>query len=257
MTADSLAACTERRRRRPGHRSGSIRSRVFRSTVAAAVVAAGIAGCGGSSGGASDNGVAAKSPDAIIAAVMKATSTVKSVHVSGSVSSGSMPITLDLSLLAGKGGTGEMSLDGASFRMIVVNQTVYINGSDAFWKKVGGNSSVVELLHGKWFKAPVSGQFQGIAKLADVNALFTGLLTGHGTLAKGATSTVAGQKVIAVTDKTKGGTLYVATTGEPYPVQIDGTSGGQTLRVNFDQYNQPISLKAPANAINASALSSS
>ena len=45
-------------------------------------------------------------------------------------------------------------------------------------------------------------------------------LAAHGTLVKGATTTVNGQQVIAITDSTKDGTLYVATTGKPYPLQI-------------------------------------
>jgi hypothetical protein len=78
-------------------------------------------------------------------------------------------------------------------------------------------------------------------------------LSSHGKLAKGGTSTVAGQKVIAVNDTTMGGTLYVATTGEPYPVEVAkaGSGGG---RVVFDHYNQPVSLTAPADAIDITKL---
>jgi hypothetical protein len=64
---------------------------------------------------------------------------------------------------------------------------------------------------------------------------------------------VDGQKVVAVTDKTKGGTLYVATTGKPYPVQISkpGAGGG---RVVFDHWNASVALTAPANAIDLTQL---
>jgi hypothetical protein len=244
----------QRSRCRAGRFSGSVRSRAVLLAVGACSVATGIAACGG--GGSSDNGVAAKSPDAIVAAVRQATSSVKSVHVSGSVTSGGMPITLDLALLAGKGGTGQMSLNGVSFRMIVINQTVYINGNDAFWRKAGATGGMVQLLRGKWFRGPVGGQFQGVAQVAYLHTLFGSLLSNLGTLAKGARSTIAGQPVIAVKDTTKGGTLYVATTGKPYPVQVSGTSGGRAVRVEFDRYNQPVSLSAPANSIDAAQLPS-
>ena len=51
----------------------------------------------------------------------------------------------------------------------------------------------------------------------------------HGALAKGSTSTIEGTKVIAVNDTEKGGTLYVATTGRPYPIQLSkaGSGGGK------------------------------
>ena len=70
---------------------------------------------------------------------------------------------------------------------------------------------------------------------------------------KGAITTVNGHKVIAVNDTTKGGTLHVATTGKPYPIEVQkkGSEGG---RIAFDHYNEPVSLSAPANAVDLSQL---
>ena len=206
------------------------------------------AGCGGGS----DNGVAAKQPDAIVSAASNAVSTVKSVHVSGSVTSNGAPITLDLNLVAGKGGGGQMAESGLSFKIIELNQVVYLNGSDAFWRRVGGNGAA-QLFHGKWLRAPASGQFASLASLTDVQMLFSKLLSNHGVLAKGGTSTVAGQKVVAVRDTTMGGTLYVATTGQPYAIEIS-KAGAQGGRIVFDRYNQAVSLKAPSGSIDVSKL---
>ena len=221
--------------------------------VCAVALAGGIAGCGGSSSsGGSDNGVAAKSPDAIVNAATNAVNAVKTVHVSGSLRSGGSPITLDLTLVAGKGGGGQMTQSGLSFKLINLNQTVYINGSDDFWRHIGGTSAA-QLFHGKWLRASANGQFAAVASLTTVQTLFNQLLSNHGKLAKGPTTTVAGRKVVAVNDTTKGGTLYIATTGQPYPVQVSkkGSDGG---RVVFDRYNQPASLTAPPNAIDVSKL---
>lgn len=233
-------------RRFPGHRISTL-------AVCAVALAGAIAGCGGSSSsGGSDNGVAAKSPDAIVNAATNAVSTVKTVHVSGSLPSAGSPITLDLTLVAGKGGGGQMTQNGLSFKLINLNQTVYINGSDAFWRHIGG-SGAAQLFRGKWLRAPANGQFAAVASLTSVQTLFNQLLSNHGTLAKGPTTTVAGRKAVAVIDTSKGGTLYVATTGQPYPVQVSkkGSDGGQVV---FDRYNQPASLTAPPNAIDVSKL---
>ena len=83
--------------------------------------------------------------------------------------------------------------------------------------------------------------------------LFSQLLSSHGKLAKGKTTTVRGQQVVAVNDTTNGGTLYVATTGKPYPIEISktGSTGGQLV---FDHFNQPVTLTAPAGAIDISKL---
>jgi hypothetical protein len=225
-----------------------MRARASIFAVSASWLAVALAGCGG----ASNNGVAAKSPDAIVTSASNAANGVKSVHVSGTVTSAGSPVTLDLGLVAGKGGGGQMAQNGLSFNIIDLNNEVYLNGSDAFWRHVGGNAAA-QLFHGKWLRAPATGQFASLASLTDVHTLFTKLLTVHGTLAKGATSTVDGQKAVAVHDTTKGGTLYVATTGQPYPIEIS-TPGSQGGRIVFDRYNQTASLNPPKNSIDVSQL---
>jgi DNA-binding beta-propeller fold protein YncE len=75
------------------------------------------------------------------------------------------------------------------------------------------------------------------------------LTQGHGTLTKGASSTLGGQPVVAVTSS-KGGTMYVATTGKPYPLEVSKNSGGQTGKVTFSDYNKSFTITAPANSIN-------
>lgn len=218
------------------------------------VLAFGVAACGGSSGGggSSDNGISSKSPDQIVSAVNAAVNGVNSVHVAGSVSNSGSQTTLNLNLLNGKGGKGSMSQAGLAFKIVAVGNQVYINGSNAFWAKFGG-SAAAKLLSGKWLKAPATGQLSSIASLTNVHTLFNQLLSSHGKLAKGSTTTVNGQKVIAVNDTTNGGTLYVATTGKPYPVELNktGSDGG---KITFDQFNQAVTLAAPANSIDISQL---
>lgn len=216
---------------------------VFVSSLAAL-----IAGCGGTSG----NGVADKSPDAIVAAATNAIRGVKSVHVSGSLVSEGTPVTLDLNLVAGRGGSGRMSQSGLDFQLIVLDQAAYINGSDAFWRHAGGGEAA-QLLGGKWLKMPATGQFGSLTALADVQTLFDKLLSNHGKLKKGRISRIGGQQVVAVTDPSKGATLYVATTGKPYPVEIlkTGPEGGHLV---FDRYDEPVSLQAPAQSVNLSKL---
>ena len=83
--------------------------------------------------------------------------------------------------------------------------------------------------------------------------LLAGLLGGHGALTKGSMTTVAGHKVIALQDASKHGTLYVATSGKPYPIQISntGANGGQ---LTFSRFDTPVALAAPAHSIDLSKL---
>lgn len=215
------------------------------------MAAGAIAACGSSS--PSGNGVAAKSPSAILSSATTAIQGAKSVHVSGALSDGGQSIKLDLNILSGQGAKGSMSQNGLSFQLIASGKYVYINGSPAFWKKFGGVAAAT-LFQGKWLKAPANtSSFASLSSLTNLHSLAQALLTGHGTLSKGSTTTVNGQKVIAVTDSTKSSKLYVATTGKPYPIEIAKT-GSAAQHVDFDNYNAPVSLTPPAKSIDISQL---
>ncbi len=212
-----------------------------------------LAGCGGSS--SSGNGVADKSPTEILAATKAASESAKSVHVAGSIVSEKSPITLDMNLLAGRGGRGQLSESGLAFELIQVAGTVYIKGSAAFYKHIGGTAAA-QLLQGKWLKAPSSdANFASLSQLTDLHQLVDQTLASHGSLKKSGTTTIAGQKVVGITDTTKGGTLYIATTGKPYPIEISkGGSGGG--KITFDHWNSSVTLAAPKNAIDVTQLQS-
>jgi hypothetical protein len=66
-------------------------------------------------------------------------------------------------------------------------------------------------------------------------------------VSRGSVTTYKGQPVIELKDS-KGGSLFVAATGTPYPVAIvgDGTHKGTVV---FSGWNQPVTLTAPAGAI--------
>jgi hypothetical protein len=221
-----------------------------------------LGGCGGSSGSSSSssssssgNGVAAKTPSQILAAAKTAADSASSVHVSGSIVSASAPITLNLELLAGKGGRGQISENGLSFNLIQVGGTAYISGSPAFYSHFGGPAAA-QLLEGKWLKVSSSeGNFSTLGSLTNLSQLLNTALANHGTLAKGVITTVDGQKVLSVTDVSHGGTLYVATTGKPYPIEItkSGKAGGKIL---FDRWNAPVTLAAPKSSIDLAQLQS-
>jgi hypothetical protein len=209
-----------------------------------------LSGCGGSSG----NGVASKTPVAIVAAAKAAADSASSVHVSGSIVNGSSSVVLDLELVAGRGGRGRISEDGLSFDVIQTGGTVYISGNSAFYSHFGG-AAAAQLFQGKWLKASAtSGSFATLATLTNLGQLVNTALASHGTLAKkGATVTIDGQKVLGITDVSHSGTLYIATTGKPYPIEItkSGSSGGKIV---FDRWNAHVVLAAPKNTIDLSQL---
>jgi hypothetical protein len=235
-----------------------MRPRALNLSVAAVAAAVVLAACGGSSGGSSSgggssNGIASKSPEQIVAAVAKASQGLSSVHIHGSIVSGGQPVSLDLTLVTKKGATGSLSASGLSFKITAVGNAIYLQGSSAFWSKFGG-SAAAALLDGKWLKVPASNsQFGEFSALTNSSKLFQQLLDTHGSLEKVGTTTVDGRQVIGVKDKTKGGTLYVATSGPPYPIEVS-ESGKNHGSVHFDNFNAAVTLTAPSPAIDVSKL---
>jgi hypothetical protein len=212
------------------------------------LAAAATGGCGGSSG----NGLASKTPSEIIAAARTAATGATAVHVKGSTVAAGTPITLDLNLVVGQGGRGRLSENGLSFELIEIGPKIYINGSTAFYAHFAG-ASAAQLFHGKWLKASTSNpSFAGLSPLTDMRKLLSAALTAGNskTLSVAGTATVDGQAAVGVKDTASGtnGTLYVATSGPAYPLEIVKTSaGGGTI--TFSEWNKPVALTAPAGAV--------
>src|SRR5262249_20923147 len=114
------------------------------------------------------------------------------------------------------------------------------------------NAAVAQLVAGRWLKTPTTGSFASLAKFADRKALFDALLSPTGTLVRGRVTTLRGRRVVPVTDEADGGTLYVAATGPPYPVELVNRAKHATLV--FDGIDAPVHLTAPKGAIDLRSL---
>jgi hypothetical protein len=216
-----------------------------------AVLAAALTGCGGSSG----NGIASKSASDILAAAKAAAVSATSVHVAAKNSQGPLSLTLNLDL-AGNGGRAQVSLAplGLPFELIRIGSTLYLKGSPAFYKRLGAGAAKVP--PGTWLKVPISnGQLAQLAVYTDLSGELNLLLSSTAPITKGATTTVNGQKAVELkqTAKLFAGSLYVATTGKPYPIQLV-KRGRESGLITFSHWNAPVSLTAPPNAIALSRL---
>jgi hypothetical protein len=213
------------------------------------------AGCGGGTG-SPRSGEAAKPATKVLAAATKAADTAGSVHVAGQIAAGGNEVGVDLSLARGKGATGSATLGGANVDVVVVGRKGYIRAGADFWRQFTQAVPLAQLLAGKWLEIPAgNARFGAVTSLANAQTFFGQLTSGHGTLANHGETTYKGRKVVAIYDTTKHATLYVAATGKPYPVAFVG-AGGQSGTVTFDRWNDPVTLKAPAGALNFSQLPS-
>jgi hypothetical protein len=218
--------------------------------LTAGLVALALAGCGGSS--SDQSGIASESPQKILNSTVGAADSLKSVHAAGSIVSGDQHIAIDLNLQGGVGGRGQITLNGLTFQLVGLGKYAYMKAPAQVWQKAGAPAASAQQLDGKWLKTPASGQFASIAQLTNIRQLFDQLLKPHGKVKKGGVSTVAGHKVVALASDQ--GTLYVATTGKPYPIELvkQGSNGGH---LTFDHFNDSISVTAPTDTIDLPGLS--
>ncbi len=213
-----------------------------------------LAGCG-----SSDNGVSSKSASEILAASLAAANEASSVHIAGKSSTGQLSLVLNLDL-SSEGGKGQISLANFDFEVIRIGSTIYLKGNKVFYARLAATNKafapvVKKLTNGAWLKAPVSGELAQLAAFSTKNTELKLLLRNSGPLTKGATITVNGQKAIELKQAAKlyKGSLFVATTGKPYPVQIVKT-GREHGQITFSNWNAAVKLEAPTNVVDISKL---
>jgi hypothetical protein len=209
-----------------------------------------LSSCGSSTHG---NGVASQKPAQILAAAQAAANGARSVHVTGAIKGKHASESFDVELLAGRGARGTVTLSGASFQLIEIDGTFYLQGSPAFYERIGG-SAAAKLLEGKWLKAPAAGEkFRPLTRLTDLRSLVASALAEHSDVKAVGARTVDGRQVVGVSDLQRHETIYVATSGKPYPIEIakSGSGGG---RITFDRWDAPVTLSPPERAIDISKL---
>ena len=218
-----------------------------------------VAGCGddttagsgsaapsGSSSATAGDGVAALSADEILKKATAALKDAGSVRIKGEGGSGTERFAIDLSYSEGNS-TGTLGVNGQTIELRKLDQTVYLKGSREFWMGNGGEGAA-QLLTGKWLKTPLTDKrFSGLSDLTDLDEAADGILDPDGTISKGEQKTINGVPSIGLVSSGKeGGTLWVASTGEPYPVRIEpDANSGEQGALDFSGYGEKVTVEVP------------
>jgi hypothetical protein len=219
----------------------------FRAGLAALATATMLlSGCGGSDstepkGGTpaasqapADNGVAALTADEILAKAKEALTKAGSFHLAGAATTDGQTMSLDFKV-SGKDFVGKMSMGkDADVEILAVGGKQYMKPSEGFWAMIAGAEqakTMTTATGGKWVLVPAKDQISGLFAAADVNEL----LKPGGTLSKGETTKVGEQPVVTLKDSSDAESLvFVATTGEAYPVRIGPSATGEG--VTFSEF---------------------
>lgn len=213
-----------------------------------AALAASLAGCGG----ASSNGVASKSPHEIYAASLAAVDSATSVQAASVQGHGPLAGKTKVQLTS-NGAIVQITVASTTLELIRIGDILYVKGIPAVYSHLGARGPVAG---GQWLKLRASSpRAAELARYTELSKEVNQLIGSPGTLTKGGTTTVNGQKAIELKQKNKYYTrdLYIATTGKPYPVELL-LSGEVTGQLTFSNWDKPTSLTPPANAVELSKL---
>ncbi|UFR02495.1 hypothetical protein KBP30_15475 [Streptomyces sp. Go40/10] len=209
-------------------------------------------GCGGDDPDAGTNGVG-KLPAAKIQAKTRAAADAASaVRLSGTVVTSGRTYRLDMQLKA-DGGTGSVTSEGATFKLLRIGRELYLKADADFWNHADGtpadgSDGTTGKLDGKYVKVPQGDPaYKKFSGFTDKDVLLDGLLTLHGTLATEGHHAEAGTRTIRITgDEGSGGTLDVSLQGTPYPLRL--VRAGHAGTLVFSDWGKNFTVREPARS---------
>lgn len=230
-------------------------------SAAAAAVCLSAAGCGSPAspaGTASRAGTAAGQPDPLASLTAKqiaakAISDLKSAPaftMAGTAPVDGQETTMSIAV---KSGGCAMTVDmgpKGSMTMLIIGNTAWMKADATFWKANAGaaGSSMTSMFAGKYVKLPASAS-SGLTK--SVGTCNVNQMTSSSSsipiptdTAKGAITTVNGQRVYPLTDKAKEVTMYVTDTSTPQIIKIVSAKPGDSGQMSIS-YGVPKPITAP------------
>jgi ABC-type cobalamin/Fe3+-siderophores transport system ATPase subunit len=207
-----------------------------------------LAGCG-----SSDNGVAAKSASEILTASKTAASNANSVQIIGKNGAGRASLALNM-YLANNSAHGQIDLFGLSFEVIRTGDTLYVKGNPTFANRLSTTTGL-HIPPNTWLKGSThNGALAQLGGLTEPHNELARILSTLDPPQKGARVRINGQPTIELKQtKPDTSTLYIATTGQPYPLQII-KHGQETGKTTFTNWNQHITITPPPNPIDITQL---
>jgi len=207
---------------------------------------------------------------------MAALVNAKSVHIKGAATEGGDSFSIDLSFSNGKGVTGSIGLGGGTMKVIAVGGTTYIQlDAQAFSAFAGSDvpAAAASALAGKWLSVTAAedsssdNPFSGISELTDLKAFGQNFAPAGGVTKDSKTTKINGQDAVGLIDNGGGdpsqaGILYVQAGGDHLPLEVvpspdaSSSDGPTSGKIDFTEYNAPVSLTAPSGAIDISQLAS-
>jgi len=227
--------------RSPG--AGSRSRRLLAFTLTALITAVLLASCA-----AAPNGVQKKSGPAILMAAAMALESAHTYRIQAESTAASSNSSISFEVGGANVGEGTFTSATLTFQAEELHGIDYFR-SQKLWSNVGG-ASLQSALGDRWVYISASSvtaqQLTGVfGNLTSPKLLAAQLTKKFRSAIRGASARVDGQPVIAVSEP-GAGTVYVATTGNPYPLLWDES---KQSAIHFSDFGQKVHLTAPPRAL--------
>ena len=176
-----------------------------------------------------------------------AMSNASSFHVLGRVQAqGTEAFNLSLSKT---GGGGSVTVLGATMEIVVAKGTLYIKANQKSWLVLTKSKSTAQLVANRWIKIKATNSsFSDFASLTITKDFVSQFLGGgsSGLTKVPGTTNWDGHLAVVLTNSS-GDKLYIADTGVPYILRVQGS--GKSGSLNFSDFNSAPMPPVPTNAI--------
>ncbi|MFD6418610.1 hypothetical protein [Streptomyces sp. NPDC060194] len=233
--------------------TASPRGRTGRAAVLGVVCAAlgaALVGCGAEEDpDQGTNGVGRLTAAQIEKKALAAAGRADSVRLTGAVVSQGRTYRLAMQL-SDEGGRGRVTTPGATYELLRVGEDLFLKADAEFWASDDKPSETDEAAAGKledkYVRVPEGDPaYKRLRFFTERETLLDGLLTLHGTKAKGERTKVDGVRTIEVSgDKGAGGSFDVALEGTPFPLRVE--RGGDAGTIGLADWGEPLRLEPPA-----------
>ena len=225
-----------------------MRQQLTTAVLVASLLAGGavLTGCSSSSSSASApaNGVESKPGEQVLAAALAAADSQTSVRMVTKGKRDNLPFAVDMRIRRGGGASGNVWIGTEKLSIVTTGTEVFVKADEAYWKTLM-EEKYAKAIGTMWVKAPsTSTSFAPYALFGNFDGLFGTYLKADGVATRGDVSTIVTTPAVPVVSTQ--GSVWVAATGTPFPVQVDTPSTGDITR--FGEWGSAVDVPVPALA---------
>ena len=215
----------------------------IRPTLGAAGALVVLTGCG--------SGFAEESTADIQDAATSDMKAVKSLHLSGDVTTQGEEITLDLTLTDEGNCEGEVGVQGGTAQIISLDGQSWFKADDAFWEASAGQAAdqITKMVGDKWVVQPGEESFASFCDLDTLLKELGGDEDDTKATKQEDTEEIDGQEAVVLDSETDDGdplTAWVSVDDPHYILQMEVTEGEEPGKVTFSEFDEDVSIEAPA-----------